>query len=75
MYAVAVAEPNRAVVARKEEPTKTRLVITTPMASYLRQNYIDYVTATAPSNAIEDKIFIWLLESKFISSIKITTPS
>lgn len=41
VYEQAKMEPNVAMVALKEE-TKTRLVITTPMASYLRQSYILY---------------------------------
>lgn len=39
VYREALKEPNVAAVALKEE-TKTRLVITTPMASYLRQSYL-----------------------------------
>lgn len=41
VYKQALLEPNIAMVALKEE-SKTRLVITTPMASYLRQCYILY---------------------------------
>lgn len=36
------ADVDLAHVALKEEPDKTRLVITTPMASYLRQGYMLY---------------------------------
>lgn len=42
VYENAKAEGNRASVALKEE-AKTRTVITTPMASYLRQSYVMYL--------------------------------
>lgn len=42
LYKVACSYPNDCKVALKEEPTKTREVITTPMASYLRQSYLAY---------------------------------
>lgn len=42
MYAEAMKEENVAKVALKEE-SKTRMVITTPMASYLRQCYLLHV--------------------------------
>ncbi|UHM27527.1 MAG: RNA-dependent RNA polymerase [Sanya totivirus 8] len=35
-------DQHTAIVALKEEATKTREVITTPMASYLRQSYLQY---------------------------------
>ncbi|UHK02998.1 MAG: RNA-dependent RNA polymerase [Hangzhou totivirus 9] len=41
-YERAMSEPNVAHVALKEE-VKTRTVITTPMASYLRQSYLWYL--------------------------------
>ncbi|KAK6054995.1 viral RNA-directed RNA-polymerase [Cooperia oncophora] len=42
IYERAKKSPNVAHVALKEESKKTRLVITTPMASYLRQCYMLY---------------------------------
>lgn len=42
LYSLACSYPNVCKVALKEEPTKTREVITTPMASYLRQSYLVY---------------------------------
>lgn len=42
LYQAALSEDRTAQVALKEEPTKTREVITTPMASYLRQSYLAY---------------------------------
>lgn len=42
LYADAVAEGNVCKVALKEESKKTRQIITTPMASYLRQCYLVY---------------------------------
>lgn len=46
LYTEAMKLPNIAHAALKEEPTKTRLVITTPMSSYLRQAYIMYLFGT-----------------------------
>ncbi|APG76074.1 hypothetical protein 3 [Xingshan nematode virus 6] len=46
MYKVAKNMPNVAHVALKEEPAKTRMVITTPMASYLRQAYALHLAGT-----------------------------
>nr|QXT57907.1 hypothetical protein [Cane toad associated toti-like virus 3] len=46
IYSQALKLPNIAHCALKEEPTKTRLVITTPMASYLRQSYVMYLFGT-----------------------------
>lgn len=43
LYAQAKSMPNIAHAAIKEEPSKTRLVITTPMSSYLRQSYVMYL--------------------------------
>ncbi|UHK03224.1 MAG: RNA-dependent RNA polymerase [Hangzhou zicrona caerulea totivirus 1] len=42
LYEEALNGDNTCKVALKEEPTKTRAVITTPMASYLRQSYLLY---------------------------------
>lgn len=42
LYHVATQYPNVCQVALKEEPAKTREIITTPMASYLRQSYLAY---------------------------------
>lgn len=42
LYAAAIAEPEVCMVALKEEEKKTREIITTPMASYLRQSYLAY---------------------------------
>lgn len=42
LYNHSLAQPNIAKVALKEQPDKTRTVITTPMASYLRQSYLLY---------------------------------
>lgn len=42
VYSNALAEGNNAAVALKEE-AKTRTIITTPMASYLRQSYVLYL--------------------------------
>lgn len=42
LYEEALKGDNTCKVALKEEPTKTRAVITTPMASYLRQSYLQY---------------------------------
>lgn len=42
LYASALAEPEVCMVALKEEEKKTREIITTPMASYLRQSYLAY---------------------------------
>ncbi|UHK03145.1 MAG: RNA-dependent RNA polymerase [Sanya orius sauteri totivirus 1] len=42
LYEQALLESQTAKVALKEEPTKTRAVITTPMASYIRQCYLLY---------------------------------
>ncbi len=44
VYGEACKLPNVAHAALKEEPQKTRLVITTPMQSYLRQAYVMYRT-------------------------------
>lgn len=40
LYASSLQEQNLCNVALKEEPSKTRPVITTPMPSYLRQSYL-----------------------------------
>lgn len=42
LYEQALREPEVCVVALKEEEKKTREIITTPMASYLRQSYLAY---------------------------------
>nr|WNK88954.1 RNA-dependent RNA polymerase [Molussus totiviridae 3] len=42
LYECALAEDPTCMVALKEEPAKTREIITTPMASYLRQSYLVY---------------------------------
>lgn len=42
MYSVALKSGNVCNVALKEEAAKTREIITTPMASYLRQSYLLY---------------------------------
>lgn len=42
LYARALKEKKICNVALKEEPAKTREVITTPMSSYLRQSYLMY---------------------------------
>ncbi|CAA3004442.1 Hypothetical predicted protein [Olea europaea subsp. europaea] len=42
MLKIARSKDPRCVVVPKEEPAKTRLIITTPMASYLNQAYIWY---------------------------------
>lgn len=42
------AHPDVAIVALKEESTKTREIITTPMASYLRQSYLTYLWGRPP---------------------------
>ncbi|CAF4889906.1 unnamed protein product [Pieris macdunnoughi] len=42
LYDQAIREPEVCVVALKEEEKKTREIITTPMASYLRQSYLAY---------------------------------
>lgn len=42
LYDQALREPEVCVVALKEEEKKTREIITTPMASYLRQSYLAY---------------------------------
>lgn len=41
-------KPDTAVVALKEEATKTREIITTPMSSYLRQAYLGYLWGRPP---------------------------
>ncbi len=51
LYAVAKSMSNVAHVALKEEPAKTRLVITTPMASYLRQAYVMYLHGVPQLNS------------------------
>lgn len=43
--------PDVAIVALKEEATKTREIITTPMASYLRQSYLAYLWGRPPINS------------------------
>lgn len=43
LYAESANRRRMAIAALKEEPNKTRLVITTPMRSYLRQCYFMYV--------------------------------
>lgn len=48
IYEAAQELPHVAHVAFKQEPTKTRLVITTPMASYLRQSYIMECAGVCP---------------------------
>lgn len=47
-YAAMARTPNLAKVALKEESTKTREIITTPMASYLRQSYLAYLWGRPP---------------------------
>lgn len=42
LYESALQEPEECKVALKEEEKKTREIITTPMASYLRQSYLAY---------------------------------
>ncbi|XP_063833525.1 uncharacterized protein LOC135082667 [Ostrinia nubilalis] len=42
LYEQALLEPEECKVALKEEEKKTREIITTPMASYLRQSYLAY---------------------------------
>lgn len=42
LYSEALKESDTAKVALKEEPTKTRPVITTPMDSYMRQSFLLY---------------------------------
>lgn len=50
-YVEALKLPNIAHVALKEEPNKTRLVITTPMSSYLRQSYVLYLSGMPELNS------------------------
>lgn len=50
LYAEACAEDNTCVVALKEEEKKTREIITTPMASYLRQSYLAYRWGNLPGD-------------------------
>lgn len=42
LYSDSLNTPQHANIALKEEPTKTREVITTPLPSYLRQSYLLY---------------------------------
>lgn len=51
LYEEALNGDNTCKVALKEEPTKTRAVITTPMASYLRQSYLLYRRGTPRINS------------------------
>lgn len=52
LYAEAMKQnPDVAVVALKEEATKTREIITTSMASYLRQSYLAYLWGRPPVNS------------------------
>lgn len=66
VYSQALKEPNVAAVALKEE-TKTRLVITTPMASYLRQSYILYRMGTP--TFLNSTLVSPLILNEFASSV------
>lgn len=48
LYKDALEEDQVCVVALKEEPAKTRQIITTPMASYMRQSYLTYLWGRLP---------------------------
>lgn len=50
LYQEACREENVCVVALKEEEKKTREIITTPMASYLRQSYLAYRWGNLPGD-------------------------
>lgn len=50
LYEDALQEGNICVVALKEEEKKTREIITTPMASYLRQSYLAYRWGNLPGD-------------------------
>lgn len=51
LYAEALKEPELCIVALKEEEKKTREIITTPMASYLRQSYLAYRWNSLPGDS------------------------
>lgn len=51
LYSESLKLNQRAKVALKEEATKTRPVITTPMSSYLRQSYLLYRWGKPPLNS------------------------
>lgn len=51
LYETALRQGENAKVALKEEATKTRPVITTSMASYLRQSYLAYRWGRPPINS------------------------
>lgn len=51
LYGESLKLNQRAKVALKEEATKTRPVITTPMSSYLRQSYLLYRWGKPPLNS------------------------
>lgn len=67
-YDVAVSNPNHniASVALKEE-TKTRLIISTPMSSYLRQSYILY--ALGPMKHLSSTLFDKQIVTNFFNNI------
>lgn len=70
LYSKSLSYPNVAKVALKEQPDKTRVVITTPMPSYLRQSFLLYKRKTPPiaspaynkswSRTFEARSFPWM---------------
>lgn len=68
IYREAMKEKQHCDVALKEETTKTRAVITTPMASYLRQSYLVYRAGDPDINSpITNSDFINNFESQTFS--------
>lgn len=69
LYEEALKEPSVCRVALKEEEKKTREIITTPMASYLRQSYLLYCRPSIPDDSpianptwlgnFQDRFYTW----------------
>ncbi|UHR49849.1 MAG: RNA-dependent RNA polymerase [Fushun totivirus 5] len=64
--AVTHKSSDTAVVALKEE-SKTRLIISTPMSSYLRQSYLSYVLG--PMSGLNSTLFDKNIVTRFFNSV------